>query len=511
MGGSVTREYLETLPGHVAALQSLKEAYLQSEEDAEESIIRLAHTLKGSGGMFGFDEITASARIVEDKSAGNFMESIDRLIESLQRAVESEDIPLLDILVIDDDPIISLLVKDRLSEFGRIVHLASTGAQAEEILLTHEIGIILLDLVLPDIDGRNFLISLRQRPGLAGVPVIMASGKEGSRVRAECYALGADGYFVKPYDLDELAAAVFSRLEKVSINTRERRTDALTGLANRAGLVEGFNRLTATAERNHEKLSLAIVDVDDFKSVNDTYGHKTGDKLLIKLSGFLRSTLRDTDLLGRWGGEEFVIIFPGVDRGGSKLALEKALGLFGEKSIESEDNRSFSVSLSGGVVDVDLEQTLDETVADADHLLYRAKEAGQTRILIEEDDFTPPPKQIFVVEDDDIVAKTIKHRLSKEGWEVIHFPDGSSAFEAAPDFTPSLVLLDVKMPGMDGFELLEKLKELTHYKSIPIVMLTSMGSEDDIVRAFEAGAIDYIPKPFSPIELVARMRRLMKD
>ena len=509
MNESFAQDFLESLPGRIETLKSLILVAAQSDE-AEESIIRLAHMLKGSGAMFGFTEITETAKIVEDNSDKNFLGSVDRLITTLQKVLRENKSPSLSVLVVEDDELIGGLLKKRLEAYGWIIYLAATGATADVILEEKDISLILLDLVLPDIDGRNFLVSLRQRPSTAGVPVIVTSAKEGSRIRSECYSLGADGYFEKPFDIDELAAAVSSKLEKVSINVRESRTDSLTGLANRAALTEGFTRVTNMAIRNREEVSIAILDVDHFKAINDSFGHQKGDEVLRGLASHLSDALRASDLIGRWGGEEFVIIFPGVGRSGSKRILEKALVGFQEHSFHAEDNQQFHVTFSGGVVNIVEAQSLDEAVGNADKLLYRAKVTGRNKILLEEDKVAAPPKQILLAEDDDIVAKTIKHRLSKEGWEVIHFSDGESAFNAAADLKPSLALLDVKMPGMDGFELLENLQKITHYRKIPLVMLTSMGSEQDIVRGFEAGAIDYIMKPFSPIELVARLRRLMK-
>ena len=113
--------------------------------------------------------------------------------------------------------------------------------------------------------------------------------------------------------------------------------------------------------------------------------------------------------------------------------------------------------------------------------------------------------------DSALVSSVIKHRLGREGFEVHHYPDGVRALLAAPDLEVSLCILDIKMPGIDGFELLGKLRRMPAYQNIPIVMLTAMGNEKDIERGFALGADDYIIKPFSPLELLARIRRLLKS
>jgi len=123
---------------------------------------------------------------------------------------------------------------------------------------------------------------------------------------------------------------------------------------------------------------------------------------------------------------------------------------------------------------------------------------------------TPERKlSVLVAEDDPLSASILIHRLEKDGFEVLHFPDGALALEGALENRIDLAILDVKMPGMDGFELLERLRKIPAYFEIPIVMLTSMGREEDIARGFDLGADDYMVKPFSPVEVLARIRRLM--
>ena len=116
---------------------------------------------------------------------------------------------------------------------------------------------------------------------------------------------------------------------------------------------------------------------------------------------------------------------------------------------------------------------------------------------------------ILVAEDDPLSAGILIHRLEKEGFEVLHYPDGAEALEGAVSNQISMAILDVKMPGMDGFELLERLRKVPSYYDLPIMMLTSMGREEDISRGFELGADDYMVKPFSPVEVLARVRRLL--
>ena len=117
---------------------------------------------------------------------------------------------------------------------------------------------------------------------------------------------------------------------------------------------------------------------------------------------------------------------------------------------------------------------------------------------------------ILLAEDDLLSAEVLKHCLEGEGYQVLHFPDGSQALKGALAQPVDVGILDVKMPGMDGFQLLEKLRTIPAYRDLPIMMLTSLGSAENRARGFELGATDYLVKPFSPAEVLARIRRYLK-
>ena len=115
----------------------------------------------------------------------------------------------------------------------------------------------------------------------------------------------------------------------------------------------------------------------------------------------------------------------------------------------------------------------------------------------------------MLAEDDNLVASLIKHRLERDGFEILHFSDGAEALKGMPAGGAALVILDVKMPGLDGFELLTRLRNHPAYKSAPVMMLTALGSESDVTRAYDLGADEYLVKPFQPTELLGRVRRLI--
>jgi DNA-binding response OmpR family regulator len=116
---------------------------------------------------------------------------------------------------------------------------------------------------------------------------------------------------------------------------------------------------------------------------------------------------------------------------------------------------------------------------------------------------------ILVAEDDPLAAGILIHKLEKEGFKVLHYPDGTQALDGALSNAVDVAILDVKMPGLDGFELLERLRKVPDYFELPIMMLTSRGTEKDIARGLKLGADEYMVKPFSPVEVLARVRRML--
>ena len=339
--------------------------------------------------------------------------------------------------------------------------------------------------------------------------MIVLSAKMGDQPKTESFALGADDYFEKPFDPDALASTVSVKLEEVSEFSRVARHDVLTGLPNRTALRESFHTLSALSMRQHLTLCVSIIDLDHFKSVNDTYGHDMGDEVLRRVASILSTALRKSDIVARWGGEEFVILFPDTDITGSKNVLVKVLRLMRHEQFQTVDGQTFQVTFSAGVIQVAKSASLEQSVSQADLFLYQAKAAGRNRIVSKLNSVSEKKRKILLAEDDDLTAFPVIQQLTSKGFEVIHFSDGAEAYNGAPESGVSLVILDVNMPGMSGFEVLKKLRNKLSYHEVPIVILTAMGKEADIVRGFELGADDYILKPFSPAELVARVRRLL--
>lgn len=494
--------YRKALPSRIAALASALEA---ADTQALGTIRRIAHSLRGSGGTFGFPRISEAAAAVEDAAEEHLVEATHRLVAVLQKTAGSEEAARARILVVEDDPTSAVIMEGALEAPSREIILAANVAEADAALEGGDISLVVLDLVLPDGDGRNLLMRLRDRSETATVPVIVVSGRMGPRPKAECFALGADIFIEKPFDPEVLQAAVSAKLQRTALVPRDSPHDDLTGRPNRAALREAYEG----KRQESGALAVALLNMDHFTRVVEGRGGDGADAVLVRVAEVIADGLRPDDILGRWGGEEFVVLMPGVDVVEAVQLVDGARRTLRQTPVEA-GNGPITVTFSAGVVVAEAAQPFDEAVSAASRYLYIAKSTGRNKVLGETTREAPPQRTIVVAEDDPLVASMLEHRMHKEGFEVVHFANGAELVAAAGTLEPSLAILDVKMPGMDGFEVLEHLRQTETFGAVPIIMLTSMGAERDIVRGFDLGANDYVLKPFSPVELVARVHRLME-
>ena len=402
------------------------------------------------------------------------------------------------VLGVCSDRDITHLLKSVLTERGLAFEAVDSAAAAWNVLREGAIDAVVLDLVLPDTDGRKLLMRLRERRDTARIPVVVLSARDESAIKSECFALGADGFFGKPFDPDALGSFVKAQVRKAGPGEAEGANDPITGLLNRAALVEAFSSLDGEGD-----VALALLEVDDFEEVTRRLG-AGAQQQLSRIGRALGEAVTPPNSLGRWEGAAFVLLLPGASRDAARQAAEALLAHLLEAAAASGGGLAASAGVAWGRAD----QTLPELLEEARYRLFRARAAGGDRVDAEPahdgDD-----RQVLVAEDDPMMATLLKTRLEREGFRVSVYGNGLQALEAAMASVPDLVILDVRMPGMDGFEVLAALRGESRADKLPVLMLTSMGREADLVRAFELGADDYVVKPFSPTELLARMRRLL--
>ncbi|MDP8242713.1 MAG: response regulator [Candidatus Hinthialibacter antarcticus] len=500
-------EYVEKIDGLVQALETASHSFRTGDPGAENSIRRIAHMLRGSGATYGFPEITQTAQIVEESAESDLVEALDALLTVLRQTSHTPD-DNTSILIIDDDASSADLLKVVLTKPDRDIQIAYDAAEAKALIAQNSFSLIVLDIVLSDVDGRDFLMKLRQAPKTASIPILIVTGLVGDQPRQECMALGATHFFAKPYELKEIGQTVTDELEKHQVGQSNERTDLDTGLPNRAEFCVTYDEVCQTNSK--AQLVMAFIDIDSFSMIQDRYGSENARLVIIRTAALITEQLNDADILARWNGEDLVVLFPSSDVNQAKQCISAALENLRSEPMSLGGADSITLTFSAGIASVSAPQPVDEAVLKAQRFCYLAKSEGRNRIAIEQESTREAKKTLLLAEDDELIASIIKHRLGREGFEVAHFTDGESALNAAQERLYSIVVLDVKMPVMDGFEVLSRLRETSEYAKRPIVLLTAMGSEKDIVRGFKLGANDYILKPFSPVQLLARVQRLLK-
>ncbi len=303
------------------------------------------------------------------------------------------------ILVVDDHADNVEVLRARLDAKGYDVATASGGEEALQSVAAAAPDLILLDVMMPHVNGKEVARRIKSDHRLPFIPIIMQTALDSTQDRVEGLDAGADDYITKPINFSELEARIRSMLrikalqddlgererELEDMNDRLRKmaqTDGLTDVDNRRYLEERLQEMIEHSNRLQEPLACVMCDIDHFKSVNDTHGHQAGDAVLREFAALLRNHAREIDRVGRYGGEEFVILLPGA-------VLDEGV-TFAERLRHAVETHTFRFAggtvrrtMSCGVATwphADL-RTEDDLLRAADDALYVAKEKGRNRVV----------------------------------------------------------------------------------------------------------------------------------
>lgn len=285
------------------------------------------------------------------------------------------------VLVVDDDPVVLATVRALLEPQGMKVTAVEDPMRFWDELERVSPAILVLDVDMPGANGIELCRVLRNDPRWAAVPVLFLTARRDPETIQEVFAAGADDYLLKPIIPAELVTRVKNRLDRFRLHQALAETDGLTGVANRRTSREALGQLTRLAERFNQPLCLVELDLDDFKQVNDRYGHAAGDAVLRRLGELLLRTFRGDDVVSRWGGEEFVIGLYGMRSCDGARRMTELLETFSTEDFHAGDAR-FRVSFSAGVSQYpDDGEDVEAVYRAADEALYRAKAEGRNRVL----------------------------------------------------------------------------------------------------------------------------------
>ncbi|MFZ6757773.1 diguanylate cyclase [Undibacterium sp. Ji50W] len=312
---------------------------------------------------------------------GYFTKPVDvvALTERIEGILQFHENKSYRVLIIDDDAVTSKFYGAILRDAGMNVYLLNDPTQLLTVMTDFRPELVLMDVYMPVCSGVELSRMIRQDNSYVDVPIVFLSSEADRAKQLDAVRAGADDFITKPVAPEYLKSSLYSRAERYRSLRALIMRDGLTGLYNHTAIKEQLASEISQASRNGAPLALAMIDLDHFKEINDTYGHPAGDQVLRTLARLLRQRLRRSDLVGRYGGEEFAVIFPDTTATMARKVLDQVRVAFAKIQHHCE-NGHFSVSFSGGVAD--LESTIDaaELIDAADAAMYVSKQSGRNRI-----------------------------------------------------------------------------------------------------------------------------------
>jgi two-component system, cell cycle response regulator len=549
------RLYMSDLSAQIAELDGLI-AQLQQAFVLESAlhVYQIVHKMKGSAPVFGFEragKIAASLvqdwgwALEEESYEGDLQHLLHQSHEHLLQLKMEQEVSLKDVdleeqdlqlqhmvsqpvqpplvshgrlLLIDDDETLSAYLVRQLHIAGYQVDVAADVETAKRKLREHSYDVITLDLMLYPHSGYELFEFLKEDPTLKWIPLVVLSGKDDLDDKVRCLRLGADDYVTKPFQYEELEARIYSLLKRSKQFEQMAFRDALTGVYNRRYFDHHLQMFLGWMQRDDKPVSLAFLDIDRFKSINDTYGHQIGDMVLQGLGHLLQQNLRTSDLLARYGGEELVVLFPDTDSQTAAKIMTRILGKVRKQPMARHEGQEFFITFSAGVAQWEEGMTESLWIQMADMAMYQAKQAGRDRVMLSGRanrslNTAPvpavPKKRLLVADDDPIILSMLRAKLSDLSLDILEAQDGEAAIKVLREKEIDLLILDGIMPKVDGFELLRRMRQDLQRQGVKVLMLSSRKQEEDVVRGLQLGANDYMSKPFSLLELEIRVKRML--
>jgi len=300
---------------------------------------------------------------------------------------------MIKLLIVDDDAVFRTLVERHACSLDFAVYSAENGRAALDILQEKKINILVLDWMMPGMTGIELCARIRKQKTNEYRYIILLTSRNQTRDIVEGLTAGADDYITKPFNQKELQArlnigkriitlqqqlmSAKQKLHQIAIH------DNLTRLFNRGEILRNLEEKLNQAKRERQPLGVILLDVDHFKQVNDRYGHQTGDSVLVEIARRMQKTLRPYDKVGRYGGEEFLIVLPNCDRVTTCEVGERIRKNIGGSRFKTrEDSIRVTISLGGVVTDPARPISAQELLHRSDMALYRSKNDGRNRVTV---------------------------------------------------------------------------------------------------------------------------------
>ena len=511
-----------------------------SEHDAQ-NILRFFHSINGTAHTLGLSQLASIGNEWEKKIQNlikqgsgldvDILKDIHSQIDEIKRITgclienetessytlaENDYINMQDrgkILLVDDDVSILQLLENALTMEGYTVYICDDSASALDIIAFARPDVTILDIKMPGINGYELLKEIKSKSEYCDMYVIFLSAINNIDDKIKGMKSGADDYITKPFIIDEVIARVETVLRR-SNNYRDKIfKDDLTDAYSRYYFSQRIQEEIERYKRNQTVFSIAFIDLDHFKLINDKYGHQTGDVVLKELVTYLSGHIRKCDSLYRYGGEEFIVLLPDTPKSKAYSVIDRLRKEFAQKLI-CVGGTAIYTTFSAGIMQVnDKEVTGEQIISYADKAMYRAKNLGRNCVVVYSNEMSMKgfKKTLLLVDDENTILKLLRDRLSNIGYNIVTAGDGNSAIKLTGEIHPDAVILDIILPDIDGFEVCRQIKENAATCTTKVIMLSKKKEKRNIAKGLYSGADDYLTKPFSMVELEARIMRALNN
>jgi diguanylate cyclase (GGDEF)-like protein len=331
-------------------------------------------------------DLSSRLRAVRIGCDAYFLKPVDigALVDKLDALTSHPPLAPYRILIVEDSETMAAYYAAVLRRAEMIVEVVTDPLQVMQPLIEFRPDLILMDMYMPGCTGLELAKVLRQQEAYVTIPIIFISVETDFEKQKVALSLGADAFIVKPILPEQLISTVESRAERSRVVRAFMVRDSLTGLFNHTATTSQLTVEVARAKRQNQSLAFAMLDIDHFKSVNDTYGHPVGDRVLKSLARLLQQRLRKTDIVGRYGGEEFAVILPNTSAEAALRVMNEIREAFALVRHQPAESDEFLVTFSCGIAAFPDYADATQITVEADKALYQAKRGGRNQVCLAE-------------------------------------------------------------------------------------------------------------------------------
>lgn len=440
------------------------------------------------------------------------------VLERAAAAITSREQTVASVLLVDSDPYALQTATLVLEQAGLRVLALGEPLSFWETLEQVQPDLVVTGAAMTGVSGVDLCRALRADPRWRELPVILMASADEAAFAREAYRAGSDDLVRKPVQREDLVSRVENRLRRSRQQRRPNESDAVTGLPGRRKAERDLDRFVQIARRHRHEVTLITLRLDAYASAVQRVGQSAVDAASLAFSQMLLQSFRAEDVVSQWGPNEFVVGLFDANGENAATRVRELMAALRTRRFTAPAGATLAFTCSAGIAsfpdDAGDVRALHEA-ADA-ALMVAGGATGEETLGIASAPNTRATGRVDVllVEDDAAVATLLVHALQSRQYEVRWLRSGQEAAGALlgerPEIRARLILMEVNLPELDGLALLRSLAEQDVLRHTRVIMLSSRSTEAETVQAFELGAFDYVPKPFSVAVLAERIRRAMR-